>query len=107
MNIEFLYFEDCPSHEDALQRLQDEMASAAVTADVRVIRVETEEAAQQHRFTGSPTIRINGTDIVPPPADVPYNLACRVYQWADGRYSPLPSPQMIRDALHQAQQQEA
>lgn len=106
MNIEFLYFEGCPSHEPALQRLRDELAAAEITADVRVIQVETEAAAQQHRFTGSPTIRINGADIVPPPADAPYNLACRVYQWDDGRYSPLPSPQMIRNALQQAQQQE-
>lgn len=107
MDIAFLYFEDCPSHEPALQRLRAVLAEAAIPAEVRVIPVETDEAAQQHRFTGSPTIRINGMDIVPPPPDATYALACRVYQWADGRYSPMPSPQMIRTALHQAQQQEA
>ncbi|MEO0565767.1 MAG: thioredoxin family protein, partial [Chloroflexota bacterium] len=84
------------------QRLRDELAAAEITADVRVIKVETEQAAQEHRFTGSPTIRVNGADIVPPPADTAYNLACRVYQWADGRFSPMPSPQMIRNALTQA-----
>ncbi|MEO0563491.1 MAG: DUF2703 domain-containing protein [Chloroflexota bacterium] len=104
MHIEFLYFSDCPSHDDALQRLRDVMAEEDVATDVTIISVETDEAAQTHQFIGSPTIRINGADIVPSP-EQSYNLACRVYQWDDGRYSPIPSPDMIRRALQQAKQE--
>ena len=52
---------------------------------------------------GSPTILIDGEDIDPPPIDAYAALTCRVYHWADGRFSPLPSPDMIRNALHAAQ----
>ena len=98
MKIEFLYFEDCPSHEDALGRVKQVVAEEGVTADIAVIQVETHEQAQTHRFTGSPTIRFNGRDIDPPPADAQYSLACRAYRLRDGRISPLPSLEMIRTA---------
>ncbi len=105
MKIEFLYFDDCPSHEDALQRLRDVMASEGISVQVAIIQVETDAEAQQHQFPGSPTIRINGRDIAPTDPNAGHYLACRVYQWADGRFSAMPSPQMIRKALLDAKQE--
>jgi hypothetical protein len=99
MKVTFLYFEDCPSHELALERLRAVMDEENVEAELEIIKVETDEQAQRFHFTGSPTIRIDGQDIDPPPADVFYALTCRVYQLEDGRVSPLPSPDMIRRAL--------
>lgn len=99
MQVDFLYFEDCPSHDKALQRLKDVLAEEDVTAPVNVIQVETSEQAQSQRFIGSPTIRLNGEDIVPLPDDVHYELGCRVYHLPDGRFSPLPTAEMIRDAV--------
>ncbi|NDJ61369.1 MAG: DUF2703 domain-containing protein [Chloroflexi bacterium] len=101
MNIQFLYFEDCPSHDKALERLQQVMAEANIEATIEIISVETDDQAQQWQFTGSPTILIEGQDIVPP-LDTSYGLSCRTYQWPDGRISPLPSPEMIRAALRAA-----
>ena len=101
MDIQFLYFEDCPSHDQALERLRGVLAEEGVADEVAVIRVETDEQARQWRFTGSPTIRIDGADIQPPP-DPQYRLACRIYRLEDGRISPLPSPDMIRQAVRQA-----
>jgi hypothetical protein len=98
IKITFLYFEDCPSHEPALARLREVMAEEGVDAPIEMIRVETEEEAERFQFFGSPTIRINGRDIVPPVEERP-GLACRVYELADGRISPLPSRDMIRRAL--------
>ncbi len=105
MKIQFFYFEDCPSHEPALQRLHTVMAEEGVEADVSITQVETQADAEQHAFVGSPTIRINGEDVSPVPADTPPMLSCRVYQWDDGRFSPMPSVKMIREALQKAQQQ--
>ncbi len=102
MQIELLYFEDCPSHEAALARLREVLAEEGVPATVTVITVETEEQAQRLRFTGSPTILINGYDIDPPPSDAMYVLTCRAYHLPDGRISPLPSAEMIRSALRRA-----
>lgn len=102
MEITFLYYEDCPSHDEALERLRSVMAQEGVQAQVDVIKVETEAQAQRLQFIGSPTIRIGGQDIDPPSPNARYGLTCRAYQLEDGRISPLPSPDMIRKALQAA-----
>jgi hypothetical protein len=100
--VTFLYYEDCPSHEIALERLKQAVAAEAVQAAIEVVKVETDAQAEQLQFVGSPTIRINGRDIDTPPANAYYGLTCRAYRLEDGRISPLPSPGMIRRALRTA-----
>jgi hypothetical protein len=99
VNIEFLYDEDCPSHEDALARLRDVLSAENVVTPITVIEVASVEQAEQLRFVGSPTIRIDGRDIDPPPASTPYRLACRAYCQPDGRISPLPPVELIRQSV--------
>ncbi len=99
MDIKFYFFEGCPSHETALQRLRDQLSDFSVDTPVEVIQVETEAAAEQHAFVGSPTIRINGQDIDPTPIGAQFALTCRPYRTEDGRITPLPSVKMIRTAL--------
>ena len=43
-------------------------------------------------------MRVDGAD-VQPPGDEPTGLTCRVYRRRDGRVSPLPDPEDVRDAL--------
>ena len=92
MGIQFLYYEDCPSHDEALERLHSVMAEMSIHADIEIIKVESDAQAQRLRFVGSPTILINGQDIVPVPTNAHYYLTCRAYRLEDGRISPLPSP---------------
>lgn len=99
MKIQFLYYEDCPSHDAALKRLRQALREEGLPLEFQVIKVETREQARQLRFVGSPTILIDGQDILPPPPDSHYALTCRAYQLEDGRISPLPSLGMIRRAL--------
>ena len=99
MSIQFLFFEGCPSHDDALHRLKTVMAEEGIHADIDIINVETEEQALALHFAGSPTILIGGEDVAPVPPDAPYQLSCRIYHLENGRVSPLPSPHMIRHAL--------
>ncbi len=98
MRVSFLYYEDCPSHDLALERLREVMAEEDTPGEVEVLKVETEEQARELRFVGSPTIRIDGQDI-DPPSDPRYALTCRVYRLEDDRISPLPSKDMIRRTL--------
>lgn len=98
MRVSFLYYEDCLSHDPALERLREVMTEEGIPGEVRVAKVETEEQARELRFVGSPTIRVDGQDI-DPPSDARYALTCRAYRLADGRISPLPSKDMIRRAL--------
>ncbi len=99
MRVGFLFYEDCPSHELALERLRGVLAEEGIRTDVEVVKVESEEQAQELRFVGSPTILVNGQDIDPPPPDSHYALTCRAYHLEDGRISPLPSRDMIWRAI--------
>jgi hypothetical protein len=98
MRVSFLYYEECPSHGLALERLREVMAEEGISREVEVFKVETEDQARELRFVGSPTIRVDGQDI-DPPIDSRYSLTCRAYRLEDDRISPLPSKDMIRRAL--------
>jgi hypothetical protein len=98
MRVSFLYYQECPSHEQALERLRKVMAEEGISREVEVLEVETEDQARELRFVGSPTIRVEGKDI-DPPSDSRYVLTCRAYRLEDDRISPLPSREMIRRAL--------
>jgi hypothetical protein len=101
--IEFFYWEECPSHERTLAILREVMVEEGITAPINVIEVKTEDEARRYRFYGSPTIHINGHDIVPPleNAGEP-SLTCRAYRRADGRISPLPPREQVAAALRAA-----
>jgi hypothetical protein len=103
VRIDFLYWEECPSHEEALARLRAVLAEEGVTVPVQVTHVATEVLARQVGFPGSPTIRVNGRDIQPETGAADGRLTCRLYYLEDGRPSPVPSAEMIRRALRAAQ----
>jgi hypothetical protein len=93
VTIELLYWEGCPSHPQALAQLREALADLG-HPDAEVVLREVELG-----FCGSPTIRVDGADPVPPPPGEPTGLTCRVYQLADGRYSPTPDAGLLRDGL--------
>ena len=69
---------------------------------LRVTEIENEQEAERMGFPGSPTILIDGDDFQPPGPDQPRGLTCRVYRRRDGRASPLPDPEDLREALEKA-----
>lgn len=101
LRVTFLYWEGCPSHEEALERVREAIRLEDVQASVEVVRVDTEEDAQRWKFPGSPTILVEGEDVAPREG-VPSRLTCRAYVLEDGRISPLPSVDQIRSALRRA-----
>ncbi len=106
MHVELLYWDGCPSHPQALAELRAAMDELGLDPDaVHVREIDTEDAAEAERFTGSPTIRVDGADIQDT-IDEPTALTCRVYHRRDGRISPVPDPDDLRDALRAATQQE-
>ena len=107
MQVELLFWDGCPSHPAALADLRAALAEVgADPAAVRVREVSTDAGAAAEAFVGSPTIRIDGRD-VQPPGDEPAGLTCRVYRRRDGRISPTPDPDDLRDALRAALQEPA
>jgi hypothetical protein len=102
MEIEFLYWEGCPSHERALADLREVLREAGLDPEAVLIRhIASDEQASSEHFVGSPTIRVDGVDIQPPSGE-PVGLTCRVYRRRDGRISPTPDPADVRDALRAA-----
>ena len=102
--VEMLWWEGCPSWGRALEQLRAAMSEAGLDpAAIELREVPTEEQARRQRFVGSPTIRVDGRDVQPPPDGEPLGLTCRVYRLRDGRISPTPDPSDLRDALMAAQ----
>ena len=102
MRVELLYWDGCPSHPQALEDLRAAMRELELDPEAIDVRhIDTEDAADAERFTGSPTIRIDGRD-VQAPGDEPAGLTCRVYHRRDGRVSAVPDPDDLRDALRHA-----
>lgn len=105
LNIHFLWWEGCPSHPEAWQRLQHVLAELHVDANeanIERIEITTDEQAARWHFPGSPTIQVNGTDIDPKGAEQSARLTCRLYFKEDGRPSPLPTELMIERAIRAA-----
>lgn len=100
IHVEFLYWEECPSHERALKMLRDALRMEGTRAEIQICRVDTEDEARALHFPGSPTIRINGIDIEGEPA-LPVGLSCRAYR-VDGKISPVPSVEQLREAIREA-----
>jgi hypothetical protein len=100
--VQLLWWRECPSWEEALVILREEMKAAGIDpGSVDVCEIRTDQDAELEGFVGSPTIRIDGRDIEPP-GDEPAGLTCRVYRLADGRVSPLPDRVRLREALERA-----
>ena len=102
MTVELLWWDGCPSFPEALDQLRRILREEGVETNVEVIEVTSDDQARQDRFPGSPTIRINGDDVIPPDDAEPYSLTCRVYRTRDGQISAIPDPEDLRDAVRRA-----
>jgi hypothetical protein len=108
LTVELLWWEGCPSTERALSELREALTDVGLHgAEVRMREIRSDEEAQAEQFTGSPTILIDGVELMAAlgrAADEaePAGLNCRVYVRRDGRVSPTPDPLDVRDALRAA-----
>ena len=99
MTVELLYWDGCPSHPEALDQLNRILREEGLQTDVELVEVTSDQQAQRERFPGSPTIRINGEDVIPPGELEPFSLTCRVYRARDGRVTAVPDPEDLREAV--------
>jgi hypothetical protein len=97
--IDFLYFDDCPSHVPARTLLNEVVGEVAPGTAIEVVNATDPEVAAAHRFPGSPTIRVDGRDVMPgfrDPGD--YTPRCRLHPTQAGLRG-VPPRQWIEDAL--------
>ncbi len=102
-DVELLWWSGCPSTERARSELEKALSDLGL-GDVQIqsLEIRSDEDAQANGFVGSPTIRVDGSDVAAPEAGEPPGLSCRVYRRRDGRISPTPDTEDLRDALRRA-----
>lgn len=100
--IDVLYVEGCPNYRGALALVERVRAELGIDAELRTTLISDQPAADQARFPGSPTVRVDGLDVEPgsePPAE--YTLACRLYR-LEHRFAGQPDERWVRQALLRA-----
>jgi len=98
MKVEVLYFDGCPTYETAANTLREVLAEAGVDVEVELIAVNSDEEAQRLKFPGSPTIRVEGSDLFPAGEREDWRLGCRVYATPKG-FRGSPTAGMFKEAL--------
>lgn len=101
MKVEVLYFQGCPNHAPAVERVRAVLADEGVTANILQVEVNDTANAESLGFLGSPTVRINGMDIEALTAAGPAGLSCRTYMHGSVREG-VPPVEIIRRAVRDA-----
>ena len=102
MRVEVLFFAGCPSHERLMPRLRELLDEAGVDEDITLVPVEALQDAEDQRFLGSPTLRIDGEDVDPTAAArSDFGLKCRLYRTEAGQQQ-LPADEWVRAAIDRA-----
>lgn len=105
MRVELLYWDGDPHYMTARQRLVEVLTEDAFETPIQMIAVRSVADAELLAFPGSPTIRIDGTDIHPAGVgDVRLDL--RAYPADDDldgpSAEPVPGKRLIRRAVERA-----
>jgi hypothetical protein len=98
--VEVLHAQDCRNYPGTLALVQRVLADLGIDAVVRTTTLITDQAAaEEARFAGSPTVRVNGRDVEPgsePPSEI--SVACRLYR-LEHRLAGQPTEGWVREAL--------
>ena len=98
LRVELLAVEDCPHLEQASRDLESVLRKGIIEVPIQLVFVTSFDDAEFLRFQGSPTIRVNGDDVVPQP-ELPIAFGCRIYRDAEGRSLGSPPIEAIRAAV--------
>jgi hypothetical protein len=101
--VELLYFEGCPNHHATRALIERIAADEGAVSDIQLVEVTSPEQAEALRFLGSPSVRVNGTDVEPGAGERDtFVLACRVYRTEAG-LSGQPPEEWVRAAFRRSQ----
>ena len=103
MKVEVLYIDGCPNHRCTVERVNELLQEFRLTTDVLEVPVTDLGSALAYGFLGSPTVRVNGIDVEPAArTSNQFGFMCRTYLDGTNREG-VPSVELIRQALEQAQ----
>jgi hypothetical protein len=104
LRVELLYTLECPHWERVRADLHRVLSEGTIETPIQLVLVNDQDDAEFLGFVGSPSVRLNGTDVVPPPADTPANTGCRVYVQPDGSLSGRIPEGLLREAIRSHRQ---
>lgn len=97
MKIEIFYVADCPHYVPAVELVKQILREEGVRAEIQSTPIPDLAAAIVVQFPGSPTIRVNGRDVVTrEPGSDEAAMGCRLYPGTGG----IPSLETVRRAVH-------
>lgn len=105
MRVELLYWDGDPHYMTTRQHLVEVLTEDAFETTIQMVAVNSLEDAELLGFIGSPTIRIDGTDIHPEaPGEIGLHLRSYPADPAlDGEaVEPVPGKRLIRRAVERA-----
>ena len=98
MDVTLRYFDGCPNWQTADVRLREALAvTGHAELAIRYEKVETPDEAAALRFTGSPTVLLDGRDAFETPS-TDFGLACRLYPTPAG-LAGAPTLEQLVEAL--------
>src|SRR5690348_2050737 len=100
--VQVLAFPGCPNRDAAIALAERVCQELGCNAEIQVLDVADQQAAERTRCLGSPTIRIDGRDVEPGAAQrVAYTHSCRLYPGGQSLRG-LPDVRWVREALRAA-----
>jgi hypothetical protein len=100
--IEVLYVQDCPHYPATLALVERVRAGLGIDTELRTSLIVDQAAADQARFPGSPTVRVDGRDVEPGSEPATEHLVgCRLYR-LEHRFAGQPEERWVREALLRA-----
>jgi hypothetical protein len=106
IEVELLWWEGCPSTDHARRLVRAALDGLGLDGvGIEMVEIKTDAQVRERGFRGSPTILINGIDLIDLAGgedagdDQAAALSCRLYHRRDGRISPTPDPADVHAAL--------
>jgi hypothetical protein len=99
LRVELLYTLDCPHWEHVRADLHRVLSEGTIETPIQLVLVGGEDDAEFLDFVGSPSVRLNGVDVAPPPPGTRHNTGCRLYVQANGSLSGRIPESLLREAI--------
>jgi hypothetical protein len=98
LRIEIFYTAGCPNRHTTVKRIWEVLNELDIAGEVREVRVHA-PLASVPGFLGTPTVRVNGSDIEPSARTSHWTgVLCRTYREGE-QTDGAPSKQLIRQAI--------
>jgi hypothetical protein len=101
LKIEVLYVAECPAYPAAVKLVREALGAGGIAAEIEEVLVSDERMATELKFVGSPSIRIDGQDVIAERQEAQsFALSCRLY--AGSKENGLPTAESLRRAIIEA-----